>query len=153
MELKVGFDIHGVLDLGSDIMSPILLNLRSSNVKICVVSGAPIITLYRELNEKYHYDMKLFDEFYSVVDFLTISGCEMYRDWKDTWWSNDVDWYNSKLEICKKYNIRILIDNDSRYFKPNNSNIEYVLLSNKNEISSILDITSRIINGEKHHDH
>lgn len=149
METKIGFDIHGVLSIGTKRVEPILLKLHEQNYKICVVSGAPVIYQYRELSEKFKYDMSYFDEFYSIADYLTLRGCKTWRDWKDTWWASDPDWYGSKAEICRKYNITLLIDNENKYFKYFNSNEKYILLDHESKIRNLYSNIIKTLTTEK----
>lgn len=115
--MKIGIDIHGVL---SDVkfMKPIIHKLKAKGHELYVVSGAPVIDQMIELKTVYHYDLSIFSGFYSIVEYLYSSKkvSNWWKDEKDRWWFEPSSvWWDSKAQICEKYNIDILFDDELRY--------------------------------------
>ena len=110
--MKMGFDLHGVLDTTD--WHKNLSDLIKSN-KIYIITGPPKTDAIAELTKlKYLKDIH-YHEVISVVDFLKESNCEMWKDEKDTWWASEEDWWSSKAKICKENGISIMFDDKEKY--------------------------------------
>jgi len=113
--MKIALDIHGVLDTRIDC----ILKLLTKNIhkdEFYVLSGAPVIDQMIELR-KLGYDLNLFSDFYSIVEHLFKQNEAKYSvDNLGRWnFTPENYWWKAKAEICQKYKIDILIDNDLRY--------------------------------------
>jgi len=113
---RLGIDLHGVIDSDVDFFKETLQIIYSGSlIKIYVISGPPAREVFVELKEfgleqgiHYHYVV-------SVVDHLRVCGVPMWKDYKNTWWADDKNWWGAKAAICKKFNIDLMIDDKERY--------------------------------------
>jgi len=114
--MKLGIDLHGVIDSSPGLFKAVLFGLSmSGKVKIYIVSGPPKTEIINELEnlgieEDLHYD-----EVHSVVDSLKESGVEMWQDKNGRWWTNEEDWCASKSRICDKLHLDAMIDDKEMY--------------------------------------
>jgi predicted peroxiredoxin len=114
--MKIGIDLHGVIDSNPKLFKMVLFGLSmSGKVKIYIVSGPPKADIISELeNLGIEQDLH-YDEVYSVVDFLKESGVKMWQDERSRWWTNEEDWCASKSKICDKLHLDIMLDDKEMY--------------------------------------
>ena len=116
--MKIGVDLHGVIDSNPELFKRMLSTLTlSGKVEIYIVSGPPKVDIIAELEELGFEEELHYEEVYSIVDFLKESGVVMWQNEKGRWWSNDEDWMASKARICDKLSITWMID-DKEMYKP-----------------------------------
>ena len=112
--MKIAFDVHGVIADRPDLFKPLLKMFKSNNIEVVILSGPEKSTIVEELGElgytDEHYDLIL-----SVSDYLKTTGCEMWKDYKDTWWASDEDWWSAKGKICALHKIDVLFDDSEQY--------------------------------------
>lgn len=125
--MRVGFDIHGVLDTYPDILIPMIDGMKNAGIEICIVSGPPREEIIEELHHLGLFWRVELKNVFSVVDFLKESGAEMWQDAKGDWWSSDEDWWSSKARICKENNIKVMID-DSIKYKPGFDDVAFTFV-------------------------
>lgn len=133
-KIKIGVDLHGVIDDNTDLFKSISSMLLFSNlcdVNIYIISGPPKTDVLKELNQLKIYKNVHYTEIYTIVDFLKEQDVEMWLDYKNTWWASDEDWWEAKAKICEKLDIDIMIDNTNRY-KPyfDKRNIKFIVYTN-----------------------
>ena len=116
-KLRVGFDLHGVLEKYPDQFKPIIQQLRKEGIEIWIISGPPLMKIRGDL-EKLGYTpfSDYFDRFESVVDFLSHDpSINFWQDEKGNWWVDEPIWWATKGRICEANNIDILVDDSIRY--------------------------------------
>ncbi|MBU0958501.1 MAG: hypothetical protein KKB31_01020 [Nanoarchaeota archaeon] len=114
--MNIAFDIHGTLDKYKILRDFLWLLSRfqhiTSNVRVYIISGAPEEQLIKEC-EELGLPKKI--KIISVVDYLKKKDVEMWQDKNGNWWTFAGEWWPSKGDICREYEIDILFDNDKRY--------------------------------------
>lgn len=112
--MKIGIDIHGVLDTFPEFFSFLTEKLKKNGYEIHIITGA------RE-TEKIHKELKsyniIYDKFFSILDYHTKIGTEIIKDSNDEEWILDEKWDRTKAEYCKNNNIDIHIDDTEKYGK------------------------------------
>ena len=112
--MRIGFDLHGVLDKYPTKFKAIIKLLEKTDMQFVVVSGPPREKVEEELT-KLGYDWSEFFDIYSVVDFLYNDGVEFDESDPDNLWCDDNIWWDSKARICQKYDIDFLVDDSLKY--------------------------------------
>lgn len=121
--MKIGIDLHGVIDNDPMLFKKLLTILCLQDREVYIVSGPPKEEILAELNalgfeEELHYK-----EIHSIVDFLKESGVEMWQDERGRWWSNNEDWLSSKAKICDGLSLEYMLD-DKEMYRPAFDNIK-----------------------------
>jgi len=119
-KLKIGIDVHGVLDTYPEVIIPMMRMFRIMGHKNIIISGPTLSMIEKDLKkipgmENHNKYPFLVEGICSVVDFLKANG---YKTWKDddgNVWAAEEDWWTSKAKICKDEEIDILIDDSRRY--------------------------------------
>jgi hypothetical protein len=112
---RIGIDLHGVINHFIAWWAPWMAAMISNGDEVYVISGPPKNEIEAELTS---YELKKgthFTDVISVVDYLKEKGVGMWLDYKNTWWADDKDWWTSKGEICTKYEIDEMWDDQARY--------------------------------------
>lgn len=112
--MKIGFDLHGVLDTYPTKFKSIIRLLQKTNVYCVVVSGPPEEKINESL-EKLGFDPDDFFGVYSVVDYLYSDGVDFDETDPENLWCDDNIWWDSKARICQHYDIDYLIDDSLKY--------------------------------------
>lgn len=113
--MKIGFDLHGVLNTKPKKFQKLLKELIQDHHKVVVVSGPPVAEIiHKVLKLKYSPGMH-YTGVISVVDYLRFRGVKMWQDAKGMWWASEEDWWSSKAKICEEYNVDVLIDDHHEY--------------------------------------
>lgn len=115
--MRIGIDLHGVLDKNVALMRALLVALTGTGkVQIMIITGPPYHEALHELDELGYQMGTDYHGLVSVVDFLRNTGeVDMRQDQDGHWWCDDKDWWSSKAKICDKYKLDIMIDNEKRY--------------------------------------
>lgn len=112
--MKIGIDVHGVIDKAPGLMVAVMDMLRDMGHEICIISGPSRKQIEEEL-----FAMNIFMPggimVYSVVDYLRGSGVKMWQDDKGDWWSSDEEWWASKGNICREHGVDMLMDDSEKY--------------------------------------
>lgn len=116
--MKIGIDLHGVLDRDPEHLKEVLVKARREGSEIYVISGPPLYEIVEELFNL-GFSNSHYDHIISVVDWLSLNGYAdyMYTDDNGQWHTEDEYWWSSKGKICKQYDICALFD-DSLKYKP-----------------------------------
>jgi len=130
--VKIAFDVHKTIIDNPEFFKPLMKILMHTGNDVCIVSGPPSDQIYKELklagfDYGIHYRM-----IYSVVDFAkNITNIAMSQDGDGNWWCDDTIWWTLKGQICKKYDIESLIDNDIRYKPEVSKNSTFIFWNNE----------------------
>ena len=113
--MKLGIDLHGVIDTNPRIYK-IILEVMGKRMEVHIISGPPRSEIIEELNELGFKKGVHYKEVHSIVDFLKENGEEMYQDENGSWWTdNDDHWRATKANICNKFQIDAMIDDKEMY--------------------------------------
>jgi len=113
---RIGIDLHGVIDNDVEWFKEILetIHLRTF-ITVHIISGPPTEEIKAEL-DKFSFEHGLhYEGISSVVDYLKGMEVKMWKDYKDTWWADDSEWWRAKAAICEKLDIDIMIDDKEEY--------------------------------------
>lgn len=112
--LKLGLDIHGVIDRQPELFSYITHNLKKNNHEIHILTGSHITDdIINELNS---YNV-VWDKLFSISDYHKESGTKMWYDENGNPWIDNKDWDVTKGIYCKENNIDLCLDDTERYGK------------------------------------
>jgi hypothetical protein len=116
MQIKIGIDLHGVIDTNPDFFKSMLTLFRTVfGAEIWIVSGPPIKEIEEELEELGIERHAHYDHIASIVDYLSPSI--KWQDEKGHWWTDEDTWWLSKSRICLKHSINVLIDDHKEYYE------------------------------------
>ncbi len=109
--IKIGFDIHGVLDKFPVIFKEMTRNLSAHGVEIHVITGQEEALVVPELEAiGIHYD-----RFFSVVGYHKQIGTKMWLGPKGTWFCDSNLWDATKGDYCFREGIDIHFDDTLKY--------------------------------------
>lgn len=109
--LKIGFDVHGVLDTLPEFLTLAYVMMESPEFEVHVITGLKLIDIQKEIGHLIDLSKV---KYFSVVDHLTEKGVEI--DWVDGLpWADTKEWDNAKAEYCEREQIDIVFD-DSPYY-------------------------------------
>ena len=112
--MKIGLDIHGVIDALPHIFSQLAALLISNGHEVHILTGHAIneklITELKRLNIQYTH-------LFSITDYHRQNGTNMSFDHKGNPWMSDDDWDKTKAEYCKREGIDLHIDDSNKYGK------------------------------------
>lgn len=110
--MKLGFDIHGVIDTFGAFQKMINILVEHDDVEIHVLSGLEEIYLEEQIGHL--IDLSKITHFFSVTDYLVESGAKV--EWKDGLpWADDESWNRAKTVYCDKVGIDVLFDDSPVY--------------------------------------
>lgn len=115
MSIKIGVDLHGVIDRNIELFKILSVAVRLCGVKIYVISGPPSDDVEKELHSMYISKSIHYDEVCTIVDYLQTQPVDMWKDEKNTWWTQEENWWSAKAAICKELGITMMIDNTDKY--------------------------------------
>ena len=119
-------DFHGVIDAYPEKIKNLMISLFNNpndNVYICTGGRKKdVISKIEKLNltktDNRGLQTSLYKDIISISDILEerLSPEEVEYDFNGNIWVDDSIWWKMKGEICKKYNIDVMIDDSEEYF-------------------------------------
>ena len=110
--MKLGFDIHGVIDTFGVFQQLIEKLIDDDDVEIHVISG--LESKYLEEQIGHLVDLSKITNFFSVTDYLVNKGSNI--EWKDGLpWADEEEWNQANAAYCRKVGIDILFDDSPVY--------------------------------------
>lgn len=120
--MKVGFDIHGVIDTFEVFRKMITKYIDDPDVEVHVISGLETKNLEREIGHL--IDLSKIDHFFSVTDYLVEKGSNV--KWINGMpWADEEEWNMAKAAYCRKVGIDVLFD-DSPVYVPYFNHIDTI---------------------------
>jgi len=112
--MKLGIDIHGVIDADSEMFSRLTNKLIETGKEVHIITGASVTDeLVKQLDD---WGIN-FTFLFSITDYHKSIGTKITYDKRNRPWM-DVDiWNKAKAEYCKKENIYLMIDDSEIYGK------------------------------------
>jgi len=118
MNIKIGIDIHGVLDTISDTLKPIMKALVNDNISVHIITGIPFKYVKDKLDELGVVKDVHYTHFFSVEEWLIKNkikpiginkkGRNMYSSY---------NWDRVKSDYCFENDIGIMLDDSPEYGK------------------------------------
>ena len=110
--MKLGFDIHGVLDTFEVFQEMAQKCAADDNCEVHVISGLQGNYLEEEIGHL--IDLTQIDNFFSITDYLIEKGAHI--EWKDGLpWADEEEWNMAKAAYCRKEGIDVLYDDSPKY--------------------------------------
>jgi len=111
--MKIAFDIHGTLDAEPALRGMADLLAQDANNTIYIISGPRRDRIIRRLRKLGMNPDKFV--IVSIVDYLEAKGVEFVDDERGNPFCNEEIWWQSKGDICREYDIEVIIDDSIRY--------------------------------------
>lgn len=111
-KLKIGLDIHGVIDADPEFFSVFSRMIINSNHEIHVLTGKHIKDGVLEELNKYNI---VYTKLFSIADYHKENGTPMRYDDKGTPWIDNELWNKTKAKYCADNNIHLCIDDSKNY--------------------------------------
>lgn len=109
--MKVGFDIHGVIDTFEVFQDMIAKYINDPDVDVYVLSGLEEKYLEKEVGHLIDLSKVTY---FSVTDYLVRSGAKV--EWINGLpWADDEEWNRAKAAYCRLVGIDILFDDSPTY--------------------------------------
>jgi hypothetical protein len=113
-KLKIGIDIHGVIDLKPAFFRTFIDRARANGHEIHIITGGQkkpkLLNQLKDLGINYDY-------FFSVSDFLIEQGVPVHFEDSNNPWFDIDQWNKIKSMYCAKQEINIHIDDSDQYGK------------------------------------
>ena len=110
--MKIGFDIHGVIDYKPEFFSDLSKLVRKDNNELHVITGSSINNKIKDSLEKWKID---YSYVFSITDYHVSLGSSIKFDEKGNPWMKNVLWDRTKGDYCKKEKIDFHIDDSDIY--------------------------------------
>jgi len=108
--MKVGFDIHGVIDTYPAFFKKFAQILISRGQEVHILTGHQKDGALKELNE---LDFP-YNHIFSIVDYHFSKGTEMKKT-SSGWWMGHKDWVSTKGIYAKEVGLHIHFDDQLEY--------------------------------------
>lgn len=113
--IRIGLDLHGILDKYPELFKPLCKVAIEYGIEVHVITGPPTEKALDELSRKGYIKTVHYTCVHSVVDYLKSSRTFMWQDGDGNWWASEKDWWSSKAEICRDFDISVMLDNSPEY--------------------------------------
>ena len=109
--MKIGFDIHGVIDTYPIVFSSFSRKLKEEGHEIHIITGRP----QKECEQRVRDAGVVFDHFFSIVDHhLSRKEPSMFQ--KDgTWWMDNQVWIRTKGDYAEYTGLDVHLDDSPEY--------------------------------------
>jgi hypothetical protein len=115
MGLKIGVDLHGVIDTNPELFKALAQGLIQTGNEIYIVSGPPMAHVEYELYQLGIEEDIHWTDLSTIVDYLHSTNTKIWQNEKGQWWASDEDWWSAKSKIAAMFDLDIMIDNMARY--------------------------------------
>lgn len=112
--MKIGLDIHGVIDKYPDFFKQLAINHIKWGNEIHIITGPTKARALNTLNRVGFTD-DCFTHFFSIVDYNRSIGTKMWRNENGTWEMSPQIWWKTKSIYWNEQGIDIHYDNDKEY--------------------------------------
>lgn len=112
MSLKIGFDIHGVIDSNTQFFAELTQTLVKAGHEVHVLTGPKITSkITDQLKEMgIHYT-----HLFSITDYQESKGVDITWDEHGNPHMHAYDWDKSKAEYCETNGIQLHLDDSDTY--------------------------------------
>ena len=128
-KLKIGFDVHGVIDSFPSIVQLLKVLSISGRAEIHIITGQRYDLVIKDLMSR--LDIRPY-AYFSIVEYLENKGVPI--EWKNNLpFADKEQWNNAKKEYCASVGIDILFDDSPAYQQTfNDSKTLFCLVNNPN---------------------
>jgi hypothetical protein len=109
--MKIGLDIHGVIDLYPEYLSHLATVWISKGYEVHIVTGQELDHVQPILMDA---DIP-YSHFFSIVEYHKEQGTQMWMDEKETWWMDGQVWEETKGNYAGRVGLDIHFDDSKRY--------------------------------------
>jgi len=109
--LKIGLDIHGVIDAHPEIYSSLSHTMVEAGHEVHVITGVKHYKVKEKLEK---WDIK-YTHFFSIYQHLENLGYNLVDGDKDQPWFDHSIWNRVKADYCNKHQISFHIDDTAEY--------------------------------------
>lgn len=110
--MKLGFDVHGVLDTSPEFFAELTKLLVDSGHEVHILTGARIGQTVKDLLAEHSIS---YTHLFSITDYQIEKGTEIEWDEKGNPHMDAYLWDKSKAEYCEKHGIQLHIDDSDSY--------------------------------------
>lgn len=117
-KMKYMIDLHGVIDANPKVFKKMTEDLIKSGNMVYVCTGSRFQDAWDKLN-KFNFKKNVnFNQILSISEILEerIPAAEIEYDVNMNLWVDDMLWWPMKGNLCKEYNINVIIDDSEEYF-------------------------------------
>ena len=114
MNIKIGLDIHGVINENPEFFVSFANLIRNNGGEIHIITGNPHSEAVSELLS-YNNGDKWWDHFFSIDDYLLGKNIPYTIDKRGGRIYDDLEWNRAKGIYCAENKIDIHIDDSERY--------------------------------------
>jgi hypothetical protein len=129
-KLKIGFDVHGVLDTHFNKYTQLISCFDRSKIEIHIVTG---IKEHLGLQDNPELKDLQYDKWFSIHEYCEKLGVDIKFDNKNRPLIDPSIWDVQKAEYCKREGIMFLFDDSPHYGKHMHESIVYLQQHNNNK--------------------
>lgn len=111
--MKIGLDIHGVIDSNTEMFSQLTKMLVSAGHEVHIITGPDRSKMIRFLED----NEISYTHFFSIVEDATCNGISVRWDDEGNPWVDGEFWNRSKGRYCQTMGIDLHIDDSKEYGK------------------------------------
>lgn len=116
--MKIGLDIHGVVDTNPKFFSALTNSLESDPVnpwEIHIMTGSRLAD--GKVKEWLDQNEIFYTHLFSISDYLKQNNHkELYMSTESNPWFFDKDWNVAKADYARDHNLNLVLDDNSDYF-------------------------------------
>lgn len=109
--MKVGFDIHGCIDLYPEQFKTLSEQLISGGHEVHIITGQE----WCNVKNKVEQAGISFTHHFSIVDYHKTVNTKMWQDTRGTWWMDQEVWVRSKGNYIYRWELDIHFDDSYEY--------------------------------------
>ena len=114
--MKLGFDIHGVIDTFGVFQTMINKLLEDDDVEVHVISGLTAAEFKEVIGHLINLDN--ITHLFSVTDYLVAQpNVKVWYDDDGLPWADEETWNQTKANYCERMGIDVLFDDSETYVK------------------------------------
>lgn len=110
-KIKIGLDIHGVIDARKEFFSALSKTLVAAGHEVHIITGPPVAAIKDELAS---YGIE-YTHIFSIVDYHASIGTDIKWDSKGHAHFDPYLWDKTKAEYCQREGIDLHLDDSDTY--------------------------------------
>ena len=106
--MKIGLDVHGVIDRYPDLFKELSMKWVKEGHEVHIVTGSPfseVVNITEDIPATHYY---------SIVDHHLLLGTDMILK-ENGWWMEGVEWDRSKGDYAKSIHLNLHFDDTLKY--------------------------------------
>lgn len=113
--MKIGLDIHGVIDENPSFFKAICAALVKDGHEVHIITGPSLNNVRKELSSL-GFDINIhFTHLFSIVDYHIVIGTKITYDEKGNAWMDKYLWDRTKGDYCLEHKIDMHLDDSDAY--------------------------------------